>query len=106
MRVEDGVEVRTQGETVFDANTLNNADIEVVRKSDFDKLKRQCSWKVAAKELPTHKNPVAISPSVHGNDFACYNDYDKCWDTADGDDCLCELDEVTYWYEIPEAPRA
>lgn len=62
-------------------------------------------WRRVSDGLPTHSRAVAISPDVMGSGFACYNDDAKCWDTEDGDDYLCDIDAVTYWFDIPEAPR-
>lgn len=62
-------------------------------------------WHRVSDGLPKHNRPVAIAPSFNGSKFARYNGYDKCWDNEDGDDALCVLDAVKYWFEIPEAPK-
>lgn len=74
-------------------------------KATNEELKNLNGWRNASKELPTHNRAVAISPAFKGCEFACYNKYDNCWDTEDGDDYLCDIDEVKYWFEIPEAPK-
>lgn len=74
-------------------------------KATVEELKNSNRWHKVSEELPTHNRAVAISPEFKGCGFACYNEYDNCWDTEDGDDCLCNIDEVKYWFEIPEAPK-
>ena len=76
-----------------------------IEKTTVEGLKNLNGWHKVSEELPTHNRAVAISPAFRGNEFACYNEYDNCWDTEDGDDCLCEIDKVKYWFEIPEAPK-
>lgn len=92
-------------------NSITNEQFEQLRikyglaKSETDTETDLNGWHKVSDGFPKHSRAVAISPAFNGNEFACYNDYEKCWDTEDGDDFLCALDEVTYWYEIPEAPR-
>ena len=74
-------------------------------KATVEELKNSNGWHNASEELPTHHRAVAISPEFKGCGFACYNEYDNCWDTEDGDDYLCDIDEIKYWFEIPEAPK-
>lgn len=33
-----------------------------------------------------------------------YNEYHKCWDDAEGDDYYCDIEEILYWCDLPEAP--
>ena len=74
-------------------------------KATVEELKNSHGWHKVSEELPTHNRAVAISPEFKGCGFACYNEYDNCWDTEDGDDRLCDIDDVNYWFEIPEAPK-
>lgn len=74
-------------------------------KAIVEELKNSHGWHKVSEELPTHNRAVAISPEFKGCGFACYNEYDNCWDTEDGDDRLCSIDEVKYWFEIPEVPK-
>lgn len=74
-------------------------------KATVEELKNSNGWHNASEELPTHHRAVAISPEFKGCGFARYNEYDNCWDTEDGDDRLCDIDDVNYWFEIPEAPK-
>ena len=34
-----------------------------------------------------------------------YNEIHQCWDDSEGDDYMCDLDEVEYWMRIPKAPK-
>lgn len=62
-------------------------------------------WKFTKDETPKTKEPVAIFPEFNGNSFACWNDYEKCWDDETADDYLCDKDSVKCWYEIPPIPE-
>ena len=54
--------------------------------------------------FPAHDRPVAIFPSFHSNEFACWNEECDCWDSEDGDDYMCDKDAVVAWFEIPTIP--
>lgn len=69
---------------------------------DAIKNSKSSSWVKASDRMPDHHNAVPIFPSFNGEEFACWNDYDKCWDTLDGDDYLCDKDTVIAWYDLPE----
>ena len=71
----------------------------------FNKGNKMNEWKYTKDETPKTKEPVAIYPPFHSQQFACWNDYEQCWDTEDGDDYLCNKEEVLCWYEIPEVPE-
>lgn len=62
-------------------------------------------WKKTSEELPNHGRAVAIFPHHNGHEFACWNNYHKCWDTEDGDDYMCDKDAVYCWFDIPEVPE-
>ena len=66
----------------------------------------EVNWKKVSNELPSHSRAVAIFPHHNGNEFACWNEYHKCWDTPDGDDYMCDKDSVFCWVEIPDVPQA
>lgn len=34
-----------------------------------------------------------------------YNKLYQCWDSEDGDDYECELDDAPYWMPLPENPE-
>lgn len=62
-------------------------------------------WKFTKDETPKTKEPVAIFPEYKGKSFACWNDYEKCWDDETADDYLCDKESVKCWYEIPPVPE-
>ena len=35
----------------------------------------------------------------------CYNKECDCWDTADGDDYLCDLNPQDIWFSLPPNPN-
>lgn len=57
-------------------------------------------WRLTDCQVPGDDEPVAIWPEVHGHRFAVWNPYDDCWDTADGDDYLCDKFDVKKWYPV------
>jgi hypothetical protein len=36
-----------------------------------------------------------------------YNEYHKCWDEEDGDDCCCDAvgGKITHWMPLPQRPQ-
>lgn len=100
----DSQDVETLVSELDDAFEHCKMDLES-EKATVEELKNSNGWHNASEELPTHHRAVAISPEFKGCGFACYNEYDNCWDTEDGDDYLCDIDEIKYWFEIPEAPK-
>jgi hypothetical protein len=62
------------------------------------------NWTKTSDSVPAHRNAVAIFPPWQGHEFACWNEYEQCWDGDDGDDFLCHKSAVFCWYEIPEVP--
>lgn len=61
-------------------------------------------WIKTSNATPTHGRAVAIFPPHNGVEFGCWNDYDKCWDTPDADDYMCNMEDVFCWCEISEVP--
>lgn len=100
----DSQDVETLVSELDDAFEHCKMDLES-EKATVEELKNSNGWHKVSEELPTHNRAVAISPEFKGCGFACYNEYDNCWDTEDGDDYLCDIDKVKYWFEIPEAPK-
>lgn len=35
-----------------------------------------------------------------------FNEFNKCWDTEDGDDYCCDIERVSHWMPLPEKPKA
>lgn len=88
--------------TKYQAELMNNdpALNPTVSKMETTESK----WNSVKNGVPTHNRAVAIYPPFKGCEFACYNEFECCWDTEDGDDYLCDLDEVEKWFEIPLPP--
>jgi hypothetical protein len=62
-------------------------------------------WHMVSEDgFPAHDRPVAIFPSFHGHEFACWNEKCDSWDSEDGDDYMCDKDAVAAWFEIPIIP--
>lgn len=70
-------------------------------EATISKMETTQKWNSVKNGVPTHNRAVAIFPPFKGCEFACYNEFECCWDTEDGDDYLCDLDEVEKWFEIP-----
>ena len=34
----------------------------------------------------------------------CFNEFNKCWDTEDGDDYYCDIERVSHWMPLPAKP--
>lgn len=100
----DSQDVEALVSELDDAFEYCKMDLES-EKATVEELKNSNGWHKVSEELPTHNRAVAISPEFKGCGFARYNEYDNCWDTEDGDDRLCDIDDVNYWFEIPEAPK-
>lgn len=109
-----GSEADVISETVFDSIPADIRDAhEVVYCTDsvidaFD-MREKCMNKVKWLNYPKHKpnddERVLIIRRGRGDYWepAVYNEEHECWDDADGDDYLCELDDVVKFLQIPNA---
>ena len=64
-------------------------------------------WKNINVETPKDGERVLVWDERFGEvRILTYNDYYKCWDGEDGDDCECALDDsrILFWMPLPSRP--
>lgn len=94
-------ELRTSRSVVY----VTNSVIDAFDMRDNYRTQSTPKWLMFPQSKPADGERVIVIRRGYGDYWepAVYNETHECWDDAEGDDYMCELEDVVKFFKIPEA---